>query len=397
MVADAPPVRLLWWIGVGLAAGMLLVFTASAAATYYDVPVLIAFLAATLGCAALPLVALRSWTATALQFTAVAIFAWAQPVDVKMWPLAVPVIVLLTTHIALVGLRRPWQEAVTVWWLSVLFCLLLAAVDVRGRDLSDARSTLVLYATNSLLVVFGSILWRQRGMVLSQLAAARLEVELEQAQRAAAEERTRIARELHDIVAHSMSVIHMQATSAAYRIEDVDAESRADFDRIADSTRTTLHELRQLLAVLRDESHDTPLQPTPNLHHLGKLAESARLGGISVDLDVSSLVEGRNLPEPVGLAAFRIVQESLSNVVRHASGAVTRVRVAATDLELTVEVVNGPPRRPPNLIEDPHRSRHGLIGMRERARIAGGTVDAGPTTDGGYRVFARLPLNCTTR
>src|SRR6185436_5441412 len=117
-----------------------------------------------------------------------------------------------------------------------------------------------------------------------ELAVARHNVEVEQGQRALAEERTRIARELHDVVAHSMSVIHMQATSAAYRIKDLDPESKAEFRRIAAGTRGALREMRQLLALLRDEDAENELRPMPDLKHLGELADSVRRGGIPVEL-----------------------------------------------------------------------------------------------------------------
>lgn len=387
--AEARAARLVWWLTLGPAAGLLLVVTATVMADHYDVPVLVAFAAATAGCAALPLALVRSRSATVLQLAAVATFAWTQEPGPQAWPLAVPVMVLLNLHLALIGLRRGWREAVTSWWVSVLFGLVLAMFDPLGRDLDDGDTVLVIFATNSLMVVFGAILWRQRKLIQQQLATARRDVAVEQAQRAVAEERTRIARELHDVVAHSMSVIHMQATSAAYRIKDVDAESRAEFARIAAGTRATLQEMRQLLAVLRDEQDRGPLQPMPDLQHLNDLAENARRGGIKVDISIKSTAP---LPETTGLTAYRIVQESLSNVVRHAPGAEARVTVATAEGELTVEVVNDAPRGRPQPIEDPHRTGHGLIGMRERARLAGGTVRTDPTPGGGFRVLARLPL-----
>ncbi|GAB7051091.1 histidine kinase [Catenuloplanes indicus JCM 9534] len=378
-----------WWLVVGALAGMLLVGTATVMTDVYDVPLLISWGAATAQCGALALTLTRPRIATVLQLAAVAVFAFAQQGAAGIWPFQPPVMLTMVVHVALIGLRWPWREAVVIWWISALFGILLATVDPRGRTIEVGDTALITYATNSVMVLFGTIAWRQRGAVRRELAQARRDVELEQAQRALVEERNRIARELHDVVAHSMSVIHMQATSAVYRFPDIDPEPRAEFGRIAAGTRATLREMRALLALLRDESADTAARPLPDLRDLGELAESARRGGVPVTLDVT----GDPGDGAVGLAAYRIVQESLSNVIRHAPGADTRVRVAVERGELLVDVVNGPPAALPRLIEEPARAGHGLVGMRERARLAGGHVRTAAQPDGGYRVTARLPLS----
>ncbi|GAB7046193.1 hypothetical protein [Catenuloplanes indicus] len=172
-VTDGRPVRALWWVGLGSAAGLLLVVTATLSADVYGLPVLVAFGAATAGCAALPLVPVRPRLAAALQFAAVLVFAWTQPVDEHAWPLAVPVMVVLIFYVGLVGLCRPWREAVATWWASALILILLAILDPRGRNFDAADETLVVYATNSALVLFGAIAWRQRALIRRQLADAR--------------------------------------------------------------------------------------------------------------------------------------------------------------------------------------------------------------------------------
>jgi signal transduction histidine kinase len=393
MTATDRPVRMPWWLAGGLLAGLLLVVTATTMTSTYEVPVLVSYIAATAQCAALPLVLRRPWLASALQFAGVGVFAFATPERLGLWPLPVPVMIVLLVHVGLIGARLPWRDAVVTWWASALFCIVLVLSDPRGRSLDEAEASLVVYATNSVLVLFGAIAWSQRAAVRRQLVDARRDVVLEQAQRALVEERNRIARELHDVVAHSMSVIHMQATSAAYRIATIDPESRAEFGRIAAGTRATLREMRQLLALLRDETADGELQPIPDLEHLTELAESARRGGIPVELEVTGDLSGAVLPDTVGLAAYRIVQESLSNVVRHAPGAATRVGVVAGDDELVVEVVNDLPTRAPRPIEETGRAGHGLVGMRERARLAGGSLHISARPEGGYRVTARFPLS----
>ncbi|WP_285471210.1 sensor histidine kinase [Actinoplanes sp. NBRC 101535] len=388
----ARPVRMQWWLLLGLSAGLLLVATATITTSVYEVPVLLAYMAASAQCAALPLVLLRPHPATVLQFAGVAMFSWSDTDTDGIWPLPVPVLVVLVLHIGLIGARCPWKEAVATWWASAFFCIVLVVADPLGRGLDHAEASLIIYATNSVLVLFGAILWSQRAAVHRELVSARRDVLLEQTQRALVEERGRIARELHDVVAHSMSVIHMQATSAAYRLPGLDPEARAEFSRIAADTRTTLREMRRLLAVLREETAGPELHPVPDLGGLGELAASARRGGIPVDVEVTGDLPSSALPDTVGLAAYRIVQESLSNVVRHAPGAATRVKVAASGTELLVEVVNGRPTGPARPIEEPQHPGHGLIGMRERARLAGGTMWTGPHSHGGYRVVARFPL-----
>ncbi|SDT42074.1 Signal transduction histidine kinase [Actinoplanes derwentensis] len=377
---------------VGASAGFLLVVTSLLMTSIYDVPLLVSYAAATAQCVALPMALWRPWPALVLQLGGFMTFAWVQPVGAGLWPLPGPVMILLVAHVGLVGATRPWREAVLTWWGTALAAIVLVLADPRQRPLDDGDVSLVLYAMISVLTLFAVIAWNQRGTARRQLAAAQRDVELEQAQRALVEERNRIARELHDVVAHSMSVIHMQATSAEYRIKNLDPESRDEFVRIAAGTRRALREMRQLLALLREEDSENELQPMPDLEHLAELADSARRGGIPVELDVAGDLGGTDLPDTVGLAAYRIVQESLSNVVRHAPGAPTRVIVSEQAGELVVEVVNDLPTQTPRPIEDGGGVSHGLLGMRERARLAGGAVRTEARPEGGYRVTARFPL-----
>jgi len=187
-----------------------------------------------------------------------------------------------------------------------------------------------------------------------------------------------------------MSVIHMQATSASYRLKDIDPESKEEFARIAAGARSTMREMRQLLAVLRDEGADPTLAPVPTLDRLPELAESTRRAGVPVQLTMPPVVT--DLPDTVGAAAYRIVQESLSNVIRHAPGARTAVVVDLGVDSLDLEVVNEKSCEPGELTE-PDRVGHGLHGMRERVRLLGGSLETGVSDEGGYRVAARLPLS----
>ncbi|SBT45683.1 Signal transduction histidine kinase [Micromonospora narathiwatensis] len=214
--------------------------------------------------------------------------------------------------------------------------------------------------------------------------AARSAAEL--AGRAVAEERLRIARELHDVVAHSMSLIAVKAGTANHVLAVRPDEAQNALRVIESTSRGALAEMRHLLGVLRSDADGAALAPTPGLAGLPTLAERAEQAGVPVELDVRDVDE---LPEGVALSVYRIVQEALTNVVRHAGPARCRVSVAAGRGEVRVEVTDdGPGSRVPS----PDRpAGHGLIGMRERVLMYGGSFHAGPRPEGGFSVSARLP------
>ncbi len=211
----------------------------------------------------------------------------------------------------------------------------------------------------------------------------KVQIAEEVGQRRVLEERTRIARELHDVVVHHMSVIAVQATTAPYRLESgLSAEVALEFQAIGASARASLHELRQMLDVLRGSESAA----TPGLNDLSKLIESTRMAGIPTLMIMNGAAPAP--PSDVQHAAYRIVQEALSNVIKHAPGAATTVMVANQPPDLAIDVIN---KRPPVPTRPPNPPGHGLIGVRERAEAAGGTVLTGPTGDGGFRLRALLP------
>jgi signal transduction histidine kinase len=209
-------------------------------------------------------------------------------------------------------------------------------------------------------------------------------------ERALLEERQRIARELHDVVAHHMSVIAIQAEAAPYKTADPPPELVESFGEIRASALAGLGELRRVLGVLRTGVPGTA--PQPGLADLDALVDSARNGGVSVTVACDG--EPVALPEGVDLSAYRIVQEALSNAMRHAPGSQVRVEVAYRGDVLGLEVRNdavasvlvGSGAR------DVGGGGHGLVGMRERAAMLGGSLEAGPTEDGGFLVSAVLPV-----
>ena len=211
-------------------------------------------------------------------------------------------------------------------------------------------------------------------------------------ERALLEERQRIARELHDVVAHHMSVIAIQAEAAPYKTADPPPELVESFGEIRASALAGLGELRRVLGVLRTGVAGTT--PQPGLADLDGLLDSARSGGVTVTVTCSG--EPVALPEGVDLSAYRIVQEALSNAMRHAPGSHVRVSVAYFDDRLELEVRNDASASvlvaSGALGDQAAGGGHGLVGMRERTTMLGGSLDAGPTEDGGFLVAAVLPF-----
>ncbi len=320
--------------------------------------------------------------------TALALLVWADSLGDQAWPWPPPAIIGYLLLCLPLALRRPRRTTIAVWLVTVVAAVLLGL-------LSPGRSP----GSNVLFVVLSGVVLLLGGAVRER-SEAQHTTEVERARRTLLEERARIARELHDVVAHHMSVITVQADSAPYRIEGVPEAARAEFSAIAGTARQSLAEMRRLLGVLRSESSggDPQLAPQPGLGELDALVESAVRAGVAARLTVSGVGgEHGELPQAVTLSAYRIVQEALANVVRHAPGAEAAVTVAvdADRGALRVEIVNGPASAPAGPLEA-HGTGHGLIGMRERTRLVGGTLDTGRTADGGFRVAAVLPLDGTT-
>jgi signal transduction histidine kinase len=225
---------------------------------------------------------------------------------------------------------------------------------------------------------------------LAEAARNRRAAIQEGAQRAVSEEQARIARELHDVIAHSVSVIVVQASAADDVFDTRPDQARAALRSIERSGRDALRELRRLLAAVRPAAGVDPTGPQPGLDRLEELADPLRAGGLEVVLRREG--PATTVPAGVDLSAYRIVQEALTNTLRHARA--TRAEVTVRYAEDAIEVdVRDDGRGASAEIRD--GGGHGLIGMRERASLLGGTLEAGPLPNGGYRVHARLPLEDT--
>ncbi|MFF2997683.1 sensor histidine kinase [Streptomyces sp. NPDC057950] len=213
----------------------------------------------------------------------------------------------------------------------------------------------------------------------------------EEALRRVAEERVRIARELHDVVAHHLTLANAQAATAAHLIRDDPEQAEHMLTGLSGTTATALRELKATVGLLRHpEDSDSPLQPAPKLEQLPTMVASLATAG----LDVTVTTEGAAQPlsPAVDLTAYRIVQEALTNVSKHAGTPVAQVTLTYTDDVLKIEITNER-GHPATTAPVSVNSGYGLIGMRERALSAGGRFTAGPRPDGGYTAVAELPLN----
>ena len=227
---------------------------------------------------------------------------------------------------------------------------------------------------------------RQRGEVVAERDETRQAMVDTLQDQAAMGERARIARDLHDVVAHHVSAIAVQAESARLTTEGLPEEGRAHFEAIGQTARDALTEMRRLLGVLREDAQaEATRDPQPSLARLNELVETARGAGTPVTLTLEGAVA--TLPPGVDLCAYRILQEALTNVRRHAPGAAVDVELEYTSDTLRLRVRDhGPGAVSPDL------DGHGLLGMRERAIMVGGTLNAGPAEGGGFAVEALLPI-----
>jgi signal transduction histidine kinase len=292
----------------------------------------------------------------------------------------------LATMICVYTLAREARPVPTVGGLLVLAAA-VTATAVLGTAPVDFFGVLIP------LVYFGvagglGALVRQRALRLVAVEdrAQALENQLErEAELAAAQERARIARELHDVVAHGLSLMVVQAEAAEEILaHDPDAVA-GPLHRIQETGRQSLGEMRRLLGVLRGSETGEPTAPQPSLSRLPELTDEASAGGLPVEVHVDG--EERELPLGVQLTAYRIVQEALTNARRHAAARSAVVRLSYDTDALRIEVSDdgrGPTGGRPG---------HGLIGMRERAALYGGTLTAGAGPSGGFSVSARLPLD----
>lgn len=288
-----------------------------------------------------------------------------------------------------VGLRTRREVALGAWLASMVAVVGIELLLV-DAPFSTGRVALA-GAVVAVPVLFGDNL-RERREVRAQMADEKRRSEQERAARAVLEERSRIARELHDVVAHHMSVIAIQAEAAPMRGSPLPPDAKSDFAEIRQTALQALTETRRILGVLRQDDAQPDPNPQPGIDRLLDLTDSAASAG----LDVTVSVEGhrRSIPAGVGVSVYRIVQEALSNVMRHAPRAAVAVEVTHTadPSGVSVRIENAPsPHQAARMPID--GAGHGLMGMRERAAMLGGDLTAEATDRGGFLVTAFFPLD----
>ncbi|MDG4859525.1 sensor histidine kinase [Streptomyces sp. T-3] len=306
---------------------------------------------------------------------------WAGYVTVGYWPVVNSFGPLLAVYT--VASLRPVRTAVGCAALSNSVWIYSGVISPNASMPSVIAQTLGF----SLVILRFGYLTRRSAELTRQL---RREQD-ERAKREVAEERGRIARELHDVVAHHMSVISVQAGLAKFVFTSDPATSHAALSTISGTSAEALEELRRMLRVLREgeeESDGVPDAPMPGLARLEDMVERIRTGGVSVELSVEGTP--RPLAPGVELCAYRVVQEALTNVLKHAAGSNARVQLAYHARHIEVSVSNS---KGEGVIPDRVRtgSGHGLLGMRERAKLYGGTISIDPLTEGGFAVRLTLP------
>ncbi|MGH3689156.1 MAG: sensor histidine kinase [Microbacterium sp.] len=309
------------------------------------------------------------------------------------WPCSVPALLVFVLFVGVVTFLHGARLGAFTLILGAIASLLAPVLrpDMVAVPESSASATADLIVTtavaSAMFLIAALVAGRVR--VAAELTREKEHSALEEARRALVEERTRIARELHDVVAHSMSVIQVQASTAKYRIPELDDAATAEFDDIAATARSSLTEMRRMLGVLRTEDQSAELAPQQGIDDIPTLVESIRRAGVEVGLVLEGGEAAVAATPAVQIAAFRIVQEALSNAVRHAPGARIAVRVHAEARSIRILVHNAAPPRSP----EAHGGGYGLRGMRERAEILGGSLSAGPAAGGGWDVTAVLPLD----
>ncbi|WP_194419750.1 sensor histidine kinase [Microbacterium abyssi] len=300
------------------------------------------------------------------------------------WPWSVPMLIAFAVVVAAITFRHGWRPGL------IQLVLGTAAGVTAAVMLPSVPSGNSLIVTTSIVsgVYLVAVLLAGRLRLGEELTRERAHTAKEQSRRELVEERTRIARELHDVVAHSMSLIQVQASTARYRVPDLASEAASEFDDIAASARGALTEMRRILGVLRTEDQTAELAPQRGIDDVPALVETIRRAGAAVSL---SQAVSDEVSAATQLATYRITQEALSNAVRHAPGSPISVSLMADDTDVTVTIRNeydGEPAGSPG--------GHGLRGMTERATLLGGTVTAGPDAAGFWIVTARMPRHPIT-
>ncbi|WP_037892797.1 sensor histidine kinase [Streptomyces xanthophaeus] len=379
---------------VAYAAAFIGFLYAEQLADHYHVDGSVIWVPAALSGVSIALAMFRPVPAWWLGLLAAGLGAWTMHEHVghgQTWPWTPGGIFGLGIVILLVALRVPPRVTVAVVSASLVLTGLAEALWSPELSASTVPAAALLFGFAGLLGYALRAVRLTRGELVEQETLT----EEERARRTLLEERSRIARELHDVVAHHMSVISIQAQVAPHLVENPSQELKENLAGIRENALEALTELRRVLGVLRSEQPDepgAPQHPQPTLAELDGLVDNVRGAGLAVTTEIAGI--RRALTPGVELTAYRIVQEALSNCLRHAPGSQVEVGIAYGPRELHLCIANSAPTRaaPPS-----PGAGHGLLGMRERAGMLGGELSAGPCPDGGYEVTAVLPMDPPVR
>jgi signal transduction histidine kinase len=331
----------------------------------------------------------------------------------RRWPLAVFAVTLASSVVAIALASPTGAISLTVMVAvytvaqtqerrrAVLLAIVAGTVLALARGLlqyrgwSDARTALEPALALAALFLGWAVSSRRAYVAEIEARAAQAErMREDEARRQVDAERLRIARELHDVLAHSIATINLQAGVAAHVLHDRPEHAAEALCTIKATSKQALREMRSILGVLREVDEVQPREPTPGLSQLERLIDATDQAGVPTQMMICGA--RRQLPATVDLAAYRIVQESLTNVLRHAGNASARVEISYDEDAMTINVDDdGCGRASGSSTASDHASRelgHGILGMRERAHALGGELQAGPRPGGGFRVSARLPI-----
>ncbi|WP_157434364.1 MULTISPECIES: sensor histidine kinase [Actinoalloteichus] len=298
-----------------------------------------------------------------------------------------PMWVVVLTVLFLVAYRHTARIVLVILAVTCVVVWISAALAERSWGMINLGGVLVSAIVVALLAYSLGSAHRAR----RDLAAEEQRTSEAQAEQVRLSERNRIAREMHDVVAHHMSMIAVRSETAPYRLPDLSESGRQEIAEIGEAARAAMSDMQRLLGVLRDADHQPARAPQPGLNDLADLVATSGDSGMPVTMSLPDGLE-QVVGEALGLTAYRIVQEALTNASRYAPNAPIRIDLTRDGAKLIITVRNEPPSEPPQVAVRRSGGGHGLTGMRERVDLHRGTLTAGPTASGGFQIRAVLPL-----
>ncbi len=386
MAAGRPLSRVEWTVWTGLAIAIISV-SIPTHAEIYQLTVPIAFVLGFLQGGSVLLTALLPKVGALAQLLSVVGLAIGTAPGRGPWPMPVIGMIALAAVLVALGLYANRLLLVAIWSGAILILIVIAlAAVLRGAPAGGWVVDLIVTTSCTAFALVIVMVVAQLRTARAETHQARQEIEVEHSRVLWVQERSRIAREMHDVVAHSMSLVHMRATSARFRLDGLNEEAAMEFDGIADQARSALREMRGLLGVLREdgEAFDAP---QPRLADLEELIASTQDAGVPIAASLAAFE-----PPPsaaIQLALYRVAQEALSNVIRHAPGASAEITLELAEKELVLQIHDTGAHAP--IDSSPDIGGHGIRGMMERMASVNGTLAHYPDGDRGYLVVARVP------